>query len=344
MTTTPFLAGAVQAVPEFLDLENGIRKTIDLMDEAGSKGVKLLAFPETWLPGYPVWPWFIPAVESILTMPALHANSVVLDSPEVTQLCDAARRNSLTAVIGICERSFGSLYIAQLVIGPDGTLLGCRRKLRPTHVERAIFGDGDGSDLRVFDTPVGRLGALNCWEHIQPLVKAAMFAQHEQVHIAAWPNLPSSQASPVYALSADANMAASQSYALEGQCFVVAPSIVLNAEFLGKQNTMCGRDLNLPLGGGSSMIFGPDARPMADFLAPDAEGIVITEINLDMILFAKTLADPVGHYARPDVVALSFNGTNRRSSSPTSSSALPVAEAPIASPDLGATRRDETSA
>lgn len=311
-TSNSYLAGAVQAAPIFLDLARSIEKTIALIDQAGARGIKLLAFPETWIPGYPFWSWFIPPAEAIAHSRALHDNSMTLDAPEVLALREAVRRNGLHAVIGICERNFGSLYISQLIIGADGALLACRRKLRATYVERAIFGDGDGSDLQVHHTPVGRLGALSCWENIQPLVKAAMFSQHEQVHVASWPNMVPAAAAPGYALSAEVNMAASQVYALEGQCYVLASSQVLDREFLARQNEMCGRELPLSPGGGSSMIFGPDGRPLSDYLPPEQEGIVTAQIDLDLITFSKALADPVGHYARPDVLRLDFDRTNRR--------------------------------
>ena len=312
MTTNAYLAGAVQAAPVFLDIRRTVEKTIALIDEAGAKGIKLLAFPETWLPGYPVWPWFVTPAEALGFMPAFHENAMTIDSPELPLLQEAARRNDIHLVIGLCERSFGSLYIAQFIISADGTLLACRRKLRATYAERLLFGEGDGSDLLVHDTAVGRLGALNCWENIQPLVKHAMFSQHEQVHVASWPIVQPAAVAPGYALSAEVTMAVCQTYALEGQCYVVAASQVLDQNYIAGQNALCGRELPMPPGGGSSMIFGPDGRPLADYLPPDQEGIVTAEINLDLLAFSKALADPVGHYARPDVLRLDFDRRCRR--------------------------------
>ena len=125
-------------------------------------------------------------------------------------------------VMGHSEKHGGSLYMGQWIIGPDGETIAQRRKLKPTHVERTVFGEGDGSDLAVHDTPLGRVGALCCWEHLQPLSKYAMYAQNEQVHIAAWPSF-SLYRGGAYALGPEVNNAASRIYAVEGQCFVLAP-------------------------------------------------------------------------------------------------------------------------
>ena len=325
MTNKVYLAGAVQAAPVFLDIRKTVEKTIGLIDEAGARGIKLLAFPETWLPGYPVWPWFVTPAEALAFMPAFHENAMTIDSPELPLLQEAARRNDIHVVIGLCERSFGSLYISQFIIDAEGTLLACRRKLRATYAERLLFGEGDGSDLSVHDTRIGRLGALNCWENIQPLVKHAMFSQHEQVHVASWPIVQPAAMSPGYALSAEVTMAVCQTYALEGQCYVLAASQILDQDYMARQNEMCGRELPLPAGGGQAMIFGPDGRPLSDKLPSDQEGIVTAEINLDLLPFAKALADPVGHYARPDVLRLDFDRRSRRPGSEIAA-ASPLAE------------------
>lgn len=313
----PFLAAAVQAAPAFLDLEATVAKTIGLIDEAGARGVRLLAFPEAWIPGYPFWIWTVSPLEAITLARRYQESSVAAGSAPLRRIAEAARRNGVHVVLGVSERDHGSLYLGQTIIGADGRTIAQRRKLRPTHVERTVFGDGDGSDLAVHDTAIGRLGALNCWEHLQPLARAAMFAQHEEVHVASWPSLSAaSGGGPAYALGREVNLAASQVYAAEGGCYVLAATQVVDETVLRVQADLLGRKAPFPLGGGCSMIFGPDGRPLADFLPEDAEGLVMAEIDLGVIAFAKALADPVGHYARPDVLRLVHDRTCRRGAAP----------------------------
>lgn len=313
---SPFLAAAVQAAPAFLDFEAGVAKTVALMDEAGAQGVRLLAFPEAWIPGYPFWIWVTSPLEAIGLARRYQDHSLTVDSEAFTRIAEAARRNNLHVVLGVSERDHGSLYLGQAIIGADGRILAYRRKLRPTHVERSVFGDGDGSDLAVHDTPLGRLGALNCWEHLQPLVKGAMFAQHEEIHVASWPSLSSASGGATYALGREVNLAASQVYAAEGGCYVLAATQLVTLDVLRVQSELLGREAPFPLGGGCSMIYGPDGRPLAEFLPEDAEGLVVAEIDPSAIAFAKALADPVGHYARPDVLCLTHDRTCRRSPLP----------------------------
>jgi aliphatic nitrilase len=193
--------------------------------------------------------------------------------------------------------------MSQSVIGPDGLVLLHRRKLKPTHVERSLFGEGDGSDLKVIDTPLGRLGALNCWEHLQPLTKYAMYAQHEQVHIACWPAFGLYKGI-AHALGIEANMAATQTYALEGGCFVLAATQVLSASGVEVfASTDDQRSLLTP-GSGCSRIFGPDASVLSEPLDEHAEGLVLADIDLSFIDLAKNAADPAGHYAKPDATRL----------------------------------------
>ncbi|RXR29522.1 carbon-nitrogen hydrolase family protein [Sphingobium fluviale] len=307
----PFLAAAVQAAPVYLDLAGTVAKTIDLIRQAKARDVELLAFPETWLPGYCFWPWLGHPAWGMQFVQAYHENSIATESPEMEAIRSAVADAGIHVVLGTSERDHGTLYIGQSIIAPDGSVIAHRRKLKPTHVERTVFGEGDGSDLAVHDTSLGRLGALCCWEHLQPLVKYAMYAQHEQIHVASWPSFALYEGG-AYALGAELNTAVSQVYAAEGGCFVVAATAVVTPEM---QAILCDTDerrMFLPVGGGRSMIFGPDGRPLADFIPHTEEGLVIAEIDLGLISLAKSAADPVGHYARRDVTRLLFNAESTR--------------------------------
>jgi aliphatic nitrilase len=235
-------------------------------------------------------------------------HSLVVGSAEFQRLAEAAKALNIWLSVGYSERAGGSLYIAQALIADDGRTVLTRRKLRPTHVERAVFGDVDGSDLQVAQATLGNIGMLNCWEHLQPLTKYALYAQHEQIHIGAWPSF-SIYPGAATALGPEVNTAASRVYAAEGQCFVVAPCAVVSPEMHAQ---LCADDLQRQLlrpGGGHARIYGPDGGELGTALAPDVEGLVIADIDLGLISLAKHAADPVGHYARPDVTRLLLNRT-----------------------------------
>ena len=297
---------AVQAAPAFLNLEKGVEKTIALIEQAAAAGAKLIAFPECWLPGYPFWAWLDAPAWGMQFVGRYFENSMTADGPEAQRIAAAAAANDIWVVLGYTERCAGSLYIAQLLIDDSGRIVHARRKLKATHVERTIFGEGDGSDIRVHATPLGRIGALCCWEHLNPLTKYAMYAQDEQIHVGAWPSF-SLYNGTAYALGPELNNAVSQVYAAEGQCFVVAPTAVVTQDIV---DMMCDTDAKrqlLPLGGGYSVIYGPDGALLSERLAPTEEGLVYADIDLSMIPFAKAAADPTGHYSRPDVARLLFN-------------------------------------
>ena len=208
--------------------------------------------------------------------------------------------------MGMNEREGGTLYITQLLIDPEGNILGRHRKLKPTHAERTVYGQGDGSDLRVFDTPIGRLGALNCWEHLQPLMRYAMFSVGEQVHVASWPSF-SLYRKQSYALGAEACMGASRQYALEGSCFVLAPVATTSQEMVDRLADTPERAELIEVGGGGSCIFAPDGTTIAGPGPWDEEAILYADIDLYDIARAKNFADPTGHYGRPDVLSLLWN-------------------------------------
>ncbi|MGF1475794.1 MAG: carbon-nitrogen hydrolase family protein [Geminicoccaceae bacterium] len=304
--SNPFKVAAVQAAPSFLDKDATVDKAVSLIDQAGSQGVKLIAFPETWVPGYPWWIWLGAPAWGMQFVQAYADNSPLAGGPEEQRLRDAARRNGIHVAMGLSERIGGSLYMAQWLIGADGEMIARRRKLKPTHVERTVFGEGDGSDIAVHDTSLGRLGALCCWEHLQPLTKYAMYAQNEQIHIASWPSF-SLYRGMAYALGPELNTAASQMYAAEGQCFVIASCATVSDAMVERLCDTPDKQAFLKPGGGYARIFGPDGSPLGEPLAEDQEGLVVAEIDLGMIAIAKSAADPVGHYSRPDVMRLLIN-------------------------------------
>lgn len=306
ITHPAFRAAAVQAAPVFLDLDATVAKTIDLIARAADAGAAIVAFPETWLPGYPWWIWLGAPAWGLQFHGRYFDNSPAIDGPELARIRDAAARHRIHVSLGVSERADGSLYMGQWLIGPDGALLARRRKLKPTHVERTVFGEGDGSDLHVTETALGRVGALCCWEHLQPLTKYAMYALSEQLHVAAWPSF-SLYTGAAYALGPEVNTAASQIYAAEGQCFVLAPCGVVSPAMVAALCDAPDRAAMLGAGGGHAAIYGPDGRPLAERLPPDQEGLLVADIDMALIPIAKAAADPAGHYSRPDVLRLLIN-------------------------------------
>ncbi|MEM6693475.1 MAG: carbon-nitrogen hydrolase family protein [Pseudomonadota bacterium] len=304
--TTTFKAAAVQAAPVFLDLDAGVEKAIKIIEEAAAKDVKLIVFPETFLPGYPWYIWLDATAMYMPQVPNYVANSIRADSQQDRKLAKAAKDNAMHVIMGVSWNVNGTLYMGQFHYGPDGELISRRRKLKPTHVERSVYGEGDGSDMVVHDTELGRVGALCCWEHLQPLNKYAMYSQNEQIHAAAWPSF-SLYEGGAYALGPEVNVAATRMYAVEGQCFVIGACAIVSDDMV---ELLCDTPVKQQLlkkGGGYARIFGPDGAPLGEDLAPDEEGLVIADIDLNMIAIGKAAADPCGHYSRPDVFRLMFN-------------------------------------
>jgi len=304
----PIKVACVQAAPVFLDLHATVDKTIALIREAAAAGAELIAFPETWIPGYPWFLWLDTPVANMPLVHRYHQHSLVLDSDEARRISDAAREHGIHVVLGYSERANASLYIGQWIIDDQGQTVGVRRKLKATHVERTLFGESDGSSLRTFDTTLGTLGALCCWEHLQPLSKYALYAQNEQIHVGAWPSF-SLYRHATAALGPEVNIAASRVYAAEGQCFVLAPCALVSPQMI---EWLCDTDakrLLLQPGGGHARIFGPDGSELATPLAEDEEGLLYATLDPAALIYAKVAADPAGHYSRPDVTRLMLNRT-----------------------------------
>lgn len=302
----PIKVAAVQAAPVWLDLEASIDKAIQLIEEAAANNASLIAFGEAWLPGYPFWVWVDGPFTNFGRFAQYQACSLDLNSEQAQRINKAAKTNGIYVVSGYSEYDQGSLYLGQAIIDDQGQTVATRRKLKPTMAERMVYGEGDGSDLAVVETSLGRIGALCCWEHIQPLSKYAMYSQREQIHVAAWPAF-CMKPELAYALGKEVNGAASRLYAVEGQCFVLAPTSVFDEKAMELMGSLTGADVPFSLGGGHAMIYSPDGRELCAAIPEHEEGIIYAEIDLGHIDMAKIAADPAGHYSRPDVTRLLFN-------------------------------------
>jgi aliphatic nitrilase len=305
-----FVGAAVQAEPVWLDADRTIAKSIGYIEEAAGNGARIIAFPEVFIPGYPYWAWIGDQKWGFDFLLRYHENSLELGDERMQRLQHAARRNKIAVVMGYSEREGGSRYLSQVFIDEHGELVANRRKLKPTHVERTIYGEGNGSDFLTHDFPFARVGSLNCWEHFHPLSKYMMFSLGEQVHVASWPAMFAFQPD-VYQLSIEANDTVTRSYAIEGQTFVLCATQVVGE---AARELFCDSDEKralLPAGGGWARIYGPDGGSLAAPLDEHAEGVLYAELDLSQILFAKAGADPAGHYARPDVLSLTIDTRNR---------------------------------
>ncbi|MDP6129919.1 MAG: nitrilase-related carbon-nitrogen hydrolase [Dehalococcoidia bacterium] len=266
------------------------------MAEAGRQGVQLLVFPETFIPNYPYFAsWQAPATITEQHL-RLFEQSVEIPGP-VTRAVGVATAAAGIVVVGVNERDGGSLYNTQVVFDADGTLLAKRRKLMPTYQERIIWGWGDGSDLKVLDTAVGRVGPLICWEHYMPLCRYALMLQQEEIHCSHFPGYIGRSG---FAVEVEVTI---RHHAMESGCFVVNATGWLNPDQLVE---LCPNpDLRERLAPDSSYtaIVGPDGRHLAEPVI-EGEGMVIADLDLQAINRRKLRMDSVGHYARPDVVRL----------------------------------------
>ncbi|KAI0549895.1 putative nitrilase [Xylaria curta] len=309
--TTMVRVGAVQAEPVWLDLDGSVDKTISLIKSASADGVQVLGFPEVWIPGYPWSMWTSSVIENTHIIHEYMANSMPRDSAQMQRIQAAVKEAGMFVVLGYSERDGGSLYMAQSFISPEGEIVHHRRKIKPTHIERTIWGEGQAESLKcVVPSKFGKIGGLNCWEHLQPLLRYYEYSQGVQIHVASWPaefEMPDpKKIAWLYHETGEASYRASQFMAIEGQCFVLVASQILTEKNLEKNN-LSGNPVTKTPGGGFSMIFGPDGKPLCEPLGAGDEGILTADVNLRDIDYPKAFIDVVGHYARPDLLSLLVN-------------------------------------
>ena len=294
MSANTIRIAVTQHEPVWLDLDATVKKTCDIIQEAAAAAAKLVAFPEVWIPGYPAWIWSRP-VDFDLGVKYVE-NSLTIDSPQMKQICAAAAEHAISVALGFSEREGQSVYIAQALIDDKGQIRMKRRKMKPTHMERTIFGDASGDCLaKVVQLPqVGNVGSLSCWEHIQPLLKYYTFSQNEQIHVAAWPPLENFiEGSPgFYSMSAEGCQSQAQAYAIESQAFVLHCTAVLSDAGIDRMKTAGGPVMGQSNPGHSAVI-GPDGRLLTKPV--EGEQLIIADLDLGLVTKTKTFADASGH-------------------------------------------------
>jgi nitrilase len=302
-----------QASPAYLDRAGSTEKACRLIEEAGAGGARLVAFPEGFVPGHPLWYHFHAATGPVSRELAsrLFRNATTVPGPVTDAIGEAAARAGCHVVIGICERASehaGTVYNSQVTIGPDGRILNVHRKLTPTVGERLVHAPGDASGLRVVDTPIGRLGGLICGESSNPLSLFALAAESIQILVISWPDFPGRAMLP----RAERALVAGRGAAFMTKAYVLNAIGVVSDEMRALLRSGPDDDpfLEDPAQTGGSSIIGPNAEVVAGPV-DHTEQLLFADLELDRWLHEKTVHDVAGHYNRPDVFTLTVDRRRR---------------------------------
>jgi nitrilase len=285
----------VQEGPVFFDKEKTIEKLKKIVLKYAAEGCQLIVFPESFIPGYPRGLSFGATVgnrtdEGRKMYAEYHKNSFDVGGKELKMLEELSKSQRVYLVVGVTEKqnSNGSLYCSMLYISPKTGLMGVHRKIKPTGSERIVWGEADGQSLVSFDTGIGKLGGLICWENYMPLARAAMYKQAVEIYIAPTADQRESWTSTM------------RHIALEGRCFVLGCNQYFEKAMYPEAYRSFVADGPEILCRGGSIIVSPSGKVIAGPLF-DAPGTLQAEIDLDEIILSKLDFDPVGHYARNDI-------------------------------------------
>ena len=296
---------AAQAASVWLNPAATADKVVALIEQAAREGVELLAFPETFLSGYPFWVMLggggrFGDPEHARAYAAYLEAAVELDGPELRQVVEAARDYHAFVFLGVSERGRGSgrgtVYCTLVAIDPEQGIVGAHRKLNPTYTERLVWGRGDGQGLRTHSVGSLRVGGLNCWENWMPLARHALYAGGEELHVAAWPG------------SAAQTRDIARFIALEGRVFVVLASGLISAETVPREFPFYPLIKDKPEGfyNGGSCIVAPDGTWVVEPRVGE-EGLIVGEVDPARVASARHSLDATGHYGRPDVFGVSVD-------------------------------------
>jgi len=298
------------AAPIFLDRAASVEKALALIREASRHGAELIAFPESFIPAFPVWAALWAPIDNHDLFERFAGESLYADGAEIAQIAAEARRSSIFVSFGFSERSHasvGCLWNANLLIDDRGMVLNHHRKLVPTFYEKLVWASGDGAGLQVADTRIGRIGGLICGENTNPLARYALMAQGEQIHISSWPaQWPTRR--PVSGANFD-NLAANRlragAHSFEAKAFGIVSAGYLSREM---RDFLVDRDPSAAAviddsPRAASMFVDPSGAALGDILCED-EGIAYAEFDLNRCVEPKQFHDVVGYYNRFDVFSL----------------------------------------